>query len=101
MKTQVINIKDRNKYKTPPGETVQFVYVGRPTIWGNPFRVPAKANSATRHVVVEKFRDYLREHPHLVGKARKDLKGKVLICHCAPKECHADILAYVAEGGEL
>jgi hypothetical protein len=62
--------------------------------------VPYKANNATREVVIEKYRAYLRGRPDLVGKARRDLQGKVLVCHCKPKACHGDVLAAVAEGEE-
>ena len=101
MKTTVINIRDRGKFVGPKGEAVQFVFIGRPSKWGNPFRLPIKANKATREVVIQKFRDYLREHPQLLGLARRELKGKVLVCYCSPKPCHGDILAEIAEGGEL
>ena len=101
MKTQVINIRDRNRFVGEKGETVQFVFIGRPSKWGNPFRLPVKANNATRQVVIDKYRDYLKEHPNLIGLARTELRGKVLVCYCSPKPCHGDILAEIAEGGEI
>lgn len=101
MKTTVINIRDRKKYVGPKDEVIQFVYIGRPSKWGNPYTLPLKANDATRHVVVDKFRLYLLEHPHLIGAAVRELKGKVLVCFCAPKECHGDVLARAAEGEEI
>ena len=38
-----------------------------------------------------KFRDAIR----------KELKGKDLVCWCAPKSCHADILLEIANAREL
>jgi hypothetical protein len=50
----------------------------------------------TREEVVEKYAEWLLEQPELVAKAREELKGKVLGCWCAPKLCHGDILAEIA-----
>jgi hypothetical protein len=41
----------------------------------------------------------LRDRPELIERARRELKGKRLGCYCAPKPCHGDVLARVAEGG--
>lgn len=76
------------------------VYVGRPTKWGNPWRLGYKATYRQRHLVLESFRQYLREHPELVEAARRELKGKNLICSCTPLDCHADIWLRVAAGEE-
>lgn len=72
-------------------------YVGRPTIWGNPFEI---GRDGTREEVIEKYRQYLVAHPYLIAKAREVLRGKVLACWCAPLPCHADVLAEYANGGE-
>ena len=69
------------------------VYIGRPGPWGNPFSI---GEHGTREEVVEKYAEWLLEQPELVAKAREELKGKVLGCWCAPKLCHGDILAEVA-----
>lgn len=65
------------------------VYVGRPTCYGNPFVIGTHGN---REEVVRKFELYLLNNEELIGKIRKELKGKSLICWCAPRACHADIL---------
>ena len=59
--------------------------------WGNPFRVD---KDGTREQVVDKFLDLLVAYPgrHRI-RAQKELKGKDLVCHCAPGElCHGDVL---------
>jgi hypothetical protein len=101
MKTTVINIRDRNRFMGPPGEAVQFVFIGRPSKWGNPYKMPMKANDATREIIVGKFREYLKNQPRLLGVIQRELRGKVLVCFCKPKLCHGDILAAIAEGEEL
>jgi hypothetical protein len=95
MTTEVIHIRDM-----PKGGGSKYVFIGRPSIWGNPFVLPKDANDETRKVIVWKFREYLKHSPQLVGKARKELQGKVLVCYCKPKECHGDVLAAIAEGEE-
>ena len=69
------------------------VYIGCPGPWGNPFVV---GEHGTREEVVEQYAEWLLSQPDLVAKAQKELKGKVLGCWCAPKLCHGDILAEIA-----
>jgi Domain of unknown function (DUF4326) len=69
------------------------VYVGRETPWGNPFRTSATVG---RTQAIAAFRAMLRATPGLAERARRELRGKVLGCHCRPKACHADCLAEVA-----
>ncbi len=65
------------------------IYIGRPSIFGNPFVI---GKNGTRKQVIEKFEIYLQETPSLLKKVKEELKGKDLICHCAPKACHGDVL---------
>jgi len=74
------------------------VYVGRPSKWGNPFTIGAQApypylkgQLITRELSLSLFRDYLKVHPELVSTAKIELRGKDLVCWCAPLPCHADI----------
>lgn len=97
------------------------IYVGRPTIWGNPFICddPAKSVEAYRRLASGGFHhfemgpgklqfannfhpnalrhayaDYVREH---IG----ELRGKDLVCWCAlDQPCHADILLEIANKPE-
>jgi hypothetical protein len=89
--TRVINLhRDR-----PPGEG--YMYVGRPSEWGNPFVIGRDGDRAN---VIRLYTDMLRFRA-LGGKEWKGklrgLKGKVLGCFCAPEPCHADILAKWAD----
>ena len=68
------------------------IYVGRPTKWGNPFVIRP---GMTREQVVSRFKAYAVEKSLPVH----ELKGKDLVCWCAPKMCHADVLLEMANEG--
>jgi hypothetical protein len=74
----------------PPGT----VYVGRPSRWGNPFKV---GGGVSRAEAVRRFREWFMGHPELVEVARRELRGRDLACWCRLDEpCHADVLLEVA-----
>lgn len=83
-----------------PVDLRDAVYVGRPTKWGNPFShlggTLAKFRVATREEAVLAYRGYLLMNPRLISAARRELKGKDLICWCAPSSCHAEVLLEIA-----
>lgn len=72
------------------------VYIGRPSIWGNPFVI---GKDGDRAEVVAKFRAWFMGQPDLMERAKVELKGKVLGCYCAPLKCHGDVLWEIANGG--
>lgn len=92
----------RNKYD---------VYVGRPSKWGNPFLID---EDTPRDDVLKMYREWLdgdreislvaaksmgigfRLKPPTIQEIKEELRGKVLGCWCAPRPCHADILAEIA-----
>lgn len=70
-------------WRQPPGA----IYVGRPTVWGNPFKGPE---------AVEEYRKWVTALP-LARKAVQELRGKDLCCWCPPGQpCHADVLLELA-----
>lgn len=69
------------------------VYVGRPGPWGNPFRI---GRDGDRAEVIRKYERWIRARPELVARARRELRGKVLGCFCAPLPCHGDVLLRIA-----
>lgn len=105
------------------------VYVGRPTRWGNPFKVGEIAPH--RHLTgSQPYRMYIDRHrvldaahaavlyraivtepnlhqytgfiPPVIVQIREALEGRDLACWCPPDQpCHADILLELAAGGEL
>ena len=79
------------------------VYIGRPTIFGNPHRISAKMDRPT---VIALYRTYLRERMKRDEKFRNailSLKGKVIGCWCKPLQCHGDVIVEIVEGwnGEI
>lgn len=81
--------------KRSEGVRAGAVYIGRPSKWGNPF---VMGRDGTREEVVAKYREFLAARPDLVARARAELKGKDLLCFCAPKACHGDVLIEIANG---
>lgn len=71
------------------------VYIGRPSDWGNPFRIHV---DGTREEVIAKYEAWLKEQPELLARLPL-LKGKVLGCWCKPAACHGDVLARLADEG--
>lgn len=69
------------------------IYVGRPSIYGNPFKMP---DDGTREEVIKRFRE--EALPNIPEEQIDFLKGKDLVCWCAPEACHADVLLEVANG---
>lgn len=63
------------------------IYIGRPSKWGNPFVI---GSDGTREQVIEKYEQYL----YLSGLINQvdELRGRDLVCYCAPLACHGDIL---------
>ena len=88
---KVYNIKDNDR---PP----DVVYVGRPSKWGNPYIIGKDGN---RKKVIDKFWRYVLESPTLMKEIKEELKGKDLVCHCAPLPCHGDVLLEIANRNEL
>ena len=65
---RVLNKKD---LRGPP---VNAVYVGRPTIWGNPFVI---GKDGSRAEVIAKYETWLMSQPQLLSKLH-ELRGKNL-----------------------
>jgi hypothetical protein len=52
----------------------------------------------TRDEVILKYKEWLNESPELIELAKRELVGKDLVCFCAPRACHGDVLIAVANG---
>jgi len=65
------------------------VYIGRPSKWGNPFKV---GKDGTLDNVIIKYIDYMKNNHQLIADAKQELKGKDLACYCKPGLCHGDLL---------
>lgn len=69
------------------------VYVGRPTKWGNPYVI---GKDGTRQEVVDLYGIWLHEQIHTGQLDLDELRGRDLVCWCAPEACHADLLVVLA-----
>ncbi|UJR07318.1 hypothetical protein I4U23_011605 [Adineta vaga] len=83
-KTRVVHCKKSN----------YDVYIGRPSVWGNPFRIGRDGEKAER---IAKYRAWIINQPELIARAKKELRGRVIACWCKPEACHGDILAEIAD----
>lgn len=107
MKPQVVNVRDFLFSKDPP-----FIYVGRamPSFklkahpLANPFRMTSRAakDESARQFCLDLYREWLDALPdrdELLRELAAQVKatGLPLGCWCAPKSCHADILAELIE----
>jgi len=78
-------------------EKIYDVYIGRPSIFGNPFVI---GKDGTREDVIKKYRDYIMKNEKLL-RDLPELKNKTLGCYCVEKpidfirsnkRCHGEIL---------
>ena len=87
-----IRIQRSRKHKQVSPNGLPIVYVGRPSLFGNPFKV---GEDGTIDECLENYRE------HITGlleyEAKRKLKGKNLSCWCKLGDpCHADILLKLA-----
>lgn len=81
-----IQRKRTKGWKMPENTT----YVGRPSKWGNPFKID-EDHSAEE--VVKQYRVHILGKLHVGLLDISELKGKNLSCFCKiGQPCHADIL---------
>ncbi len=101
--SNMIKIENKSKYKGP-GE-----YIGRPNILGNPFTHRSNSKTLAKYVVasvgdaIERYELHLESEMNVDGPIRRALirlakiyqaTGELtLICWCAPKPCHGQIVS--------
>ncbi|MGB6176113.1 MAG: DUF4326 domain-containing protein [Methylocella sp.] len=68
------------------------IYIGRGSKWGNPFRIGPDGDRAA---VIAKYERWLADQHHLL-RALDELRGCDLVCFCAPRACHGDLLLWLA-----
>lgn len=89
--TQQTNAQVLNKHTL---RGASGVYIGRGTKWGNPFKI---GEHGDRAAVITKHEQWLRDQHHLLRDLH-ELRGKNVICFCAPQGCHGDLLIRLANG---
>ena len=88
MTTTVVNIRGTAMLPVVDGT---LIYIGRARAgqpenpWGNPFSHLPSSRAAFRvpkDEVLSRYAAWLRDHPELVGRAKRELRGKVLGRFC-------------------
>ncbi len=83
------------------------VYVGRPTKWGNPYKLGDRPLGGTicfipifqpsGEKVLAAYREYMSKCAWLIEEHGHEIRGKDLACWCpVGSPCHADILLELA-----
>lgn len=104
---KVVNRRALSKdAEVPPG----YVYVGRGTPWGNPWRPGMNGRPLTgrrrrlgpmsRELVLDYYREYARQRNAQDQRWLAPLCDPsvvALVCWCAPQACHAQVLAELVE----
>lgn len=96
MKRPVRIQRERTKgWKMPEGA----VYVGRPTKWGNPYRLTPDKSLGQ---IVREYREMISGNlwtSLTKPEIKEQLRGKDLVCWCPlDRPCHADVLLEIANG---
>lgn len=72
-----------------------FVYIGRPSVWGNPFNLENPKDEKARLAVIEQYREWFLakiESDASFRDSLESLRGRDLGCWCAPRACHGDVI---------
>lgn len=95
MTTRVVHLRSKEWAETPPADRVRIDRRGK---WGNPWKI---GPGWTREQVIHAYRRWVTGNDQgdsLEPMIRRELRGKVLGCWCAPRPCHGDVLAEIADG---
>lgn len=86
-------VLNKHKHGIPDGA----IYIGRGSKWGNPFIMGKDGN---RDDVCNKYTAFLHtqlDNGSVTIEELASLKGKQLVCFCAPLRCHGDTLIEAAD----
>lgn len=86
-------VLNKHKHGIPQGA----VYIGRGSIWGNPFII---GRDGDRNAVCDKHEINLYHQlrtNQITTEQLAALHGKDLVCFCAPLRCHGHTLERLAE----
>jgi hypothetical protein len=85
--TAVLNKKTHG---IPTGAT----YIGRGSAWGNPF---VMGRDGDRESVIRKFEVYARQRLVEEPDWLAPLRGRDVVCFCAPLACHGHVIQILIE----
>ena len=84
-----------NKHRDPI--PLGAVYIGRGSIWGNPFVLKP---GMSRDKACDLYLTYIKGEIHadrITSKMLQSLHNKHLVCYCAPARCHGETLVMLAK----
>jgi len=81
-------ILNKHTHGTPAGA----VYIGRGSLWGNPFVI---GRDGTRGDVIAQYDAWIATQPHLLARL-PELRSRDLLCFCFPRSCHGETLRRLA-----
>lgn len=71
-------------------------YIGRGTLWGNPFQVGQLEGQFERSEAIEKYKAHFEKNilgDESMRRGLFGLRGMRIACHCKPFACHGDVIA--------
>lgn len=74
------------------------VWVDRRSPYGNIFKLGIDGDVEQVKML---YIQYLIDNPELVADIRQNLKGRDLVCHCAPRPCHAELILTIANNPDF
>ena len=90
MVVRLASVLNKKTHGIPPGAT----YIGRGSPWGNPFVMGPDGN---RNDVIRKFEVYAREKLAEDPGWLAPLRGRDIVCFCAPLPCHGHVIQILIE----
>jgi hypothetical protein len=81
--------------KRDPNCPKDAVYIGRPSLYGNPFVI---GKHGDRDQVIWRYKKEVigEMTPAQLDLLKANLRGKDLVCWCKPAACHGDVLLEIA-----
>jgi hypothetical protein len=68
------------------------VYIGRPSVLGNPYVIGKDGNRAE---VIHKFEQYARDNDKVLRAIDELQEDDVIGCWCSPHACHGDVIVKI------
>ncbi len=85
--TEVVNKERDNDFDA---------YIGRGTLWGNPFQVGQQEGQFERNEAIAKYKEHFEKNilgDESMRRGLFGLRGMRIACHCKPLACHGDVIA--------
>lgn len=110
----IVNKKNIDKSYATWKEDKQYIYIGRPSVLGNPFVI----GLYTRYEAIQTYKQYANDilnnkvKPYTAEQTNKLINFKkaidlltekaaigdlYLVCYCAPNICHGDVIKKIIE----